>query len=143
MLNWGGEYLDLEWYYEPSPQPEPQPEPWRQHRLAPQCVLVPRQILLSLAQGPRLVEVGRDWAAIAEIRVQLENEGLREPLELVIDRDGRIVLRDGHHRILATDGMGQFDYLPVLITRSDRGIAVSCTTVYEILPALLSTVRAS
>lgn len=139
MTCYGVEFLDLEWYYAEPPAPEPRPEPWRHHPLAGACLLFARDVLMAMAQGPRLALISRDGEYLDRLRASLVAEGLKVPLELVIDREGRIVLKDGHHRLLVTEGVEGFETFPARLTRSDTGIAVTCATVFDILSELLRT----
>lgn len=111
-----GEFLDHEWYS----SFEPVPEPWREHRWAARSFLFTRSFLLDLAQPERLQQVRADTEHIAALRHDLSVNGLRRPLEVVIDRAGRVVLRDGHHRLVASAGLPGFTTFPVVFTESDH-----------------------
>ena len=132
----GLEFLDTEWFYEPAPPAPPTPEPWRSHRLASRCYLLPRGVLLRLAQPERLAQIARDHERLASVRRSLEEDGLHQPLELVIDTEGHIVLRDGHHRLLCSAGLRPFSTLPTFFTRSP-GIGVPSSRAADLLEILI------
>lgn len=113
------EFLDTEWY-EPWPEP-PTPghmlDPWRSN---PSAVLIERSIIERLAKGERLVEIERfDVARIEMIAASIEEEGLREPLLVLVTDNGAIALKEGHHRLVATRRWEHFRSLPVVIRRGE------------------------
>lgn len=140
---WAGEFLDHEWFHPGPAEPDPFPQPWLDHPESSRCFLFPRALLLEMAQGPRLALVSREVDYLAGLRSSLSTVGLREPLELVIDRAGRIVVREGHHRLLATESLAEFDRLPAYFTQSEGGIAVDSASAYDVLVPMLTSLRAS
>ncbi len=123
MEPWG-EFIDTEWYREgvivPTPVDPITLDPWRA-RYAGGVVLVPRDILEAVVQPEQLrfCEQG-DLTKVYEVRLQISMVGLLEPLELVVDSYGHVILRDGHHRLVATRGWDHFNYLPCVLTRADK-----------------------
>lgn len=74
----------------------------------------------ALASPDRYREVNRtDKAWIAELRADIEVHGFRNWLEIVVDDGGRLVLRDGYHRLVVAQELG-VDRLPVTFTPSPR-----------------------
>ena len=129
-----GEYLDDEWYYQ-SPAVPPRPEPWRDHPLSSQAVLVPRHIVEMLAQPARVGQISRDTERLDSIRASLLSDGLKEPLEIVVD--GRIVLRNGHHRLTCTTELPGFEMWPVVFAPSD-GIRCRAIPIANVMALLLT-----
>lgn len=121
MQTWGSEFLDTECYVQHPPPPiDPvTSDPWRiQSRWGP-CIMVRRLYLEGVAQPERIRFCeGEDREKTDLVRAELLAEGLREPLELVI-RLNQIVLRDGHHRLVASRDIPHFDMLPCFITPAD------------------------
>jgi hypothetical protein len=103
--------------------------------LAGQSVLVPRDVIEVLAQPARIGQVSRDTQRLDSIRASLLSEGLRAPLEVAIE--GRVVLRDGHHRFTCTGGMEGWDIWPVVFTGSD-GIRVRAVPIADVILPLLT-----
>lgn len=129
-----GEFLDHEWYYA-AVMPRVK-EPWRRHPMAVHSFLFPRELISTLAQDERLREVRSDHERIETIRSSLLQDGLCKPLELVVDAQGRLVLWDGHHRLLASEGISWLARLPAYFTRSES-IRVLSQPVADLLEALL------
>lgn len=59
-------------------------------------VFVPVKVLAQMADHSRLARIGRTGQDAAEAAADT-NKG---PLRLVIDEQGRVALKDGHHRIV-------------------------------------------
>lgn len=112
-----GEFIDTEWYAEGAPIPLLS-DPWRQRPL--NIVMVPRDILEAIVQPERMRFCDSDHEKLAQVRAELLRDGLREPLELVLDNQGRIILRDGHHRLVVTRAWRHFETLPCIFTRSEQ-----------------------
>lgn len=118
------EFIDTEWY-EPWPDPPAPPvelfkqDPWRgAHR---DVFLVPRAIVEDAVQVNWMRDVERTEAwKIEELAADIEVNGLRTPLLLSVDRDGRLILHHGHHRTAATRRWAWFDWLPVQVQLSER-----------------------
>lgn len=113
------EYEDTEWY---QPWPEPpvpghQLDPWRSD---PSAFLVSRELVERLAKGERLIEIERfDVDRIEAIAASIAEEGLREPLLVLVTDAGAIALKEGHHRLVATRRWEHFSSLPVVIRRGE------------------------
>jgi len=127
-----GEFLDHEWYDNGE---SARPEPWRTHPNAQRAFLFPRALLEDLAQPDRLREI-RGSARVRLVRDQLLRDGLREPLEFVIDTDGLLALRDGHHRLLASQDLTWCRKMPAFFSRSTR-LRVANRRACDLLEQLL------
>lgn len=123
MEPWG-EFLDTEWLRPwpdlPAPTPEPHTrDPWRNRHL--DVLLVPRHIVETIVQPDwmRNIEIN-EMDKVAELHASIAEFGLQEPLIVAYDDAGKITLRHGHHRTMATRGWPHFDWLPVRLVKSDR-----------------------
>ena len=113
------EYEDFEWYqaWPDPPVPGHQLDPWRSSYSA---TLIRRDLVERMAKGERLAEIERfDIDRIDAIAASIAEEGLREPLLILVTDSGRIGLKEGHHRLVATRRWNHFSSLPVLIERGD------------------------
>lgn len=113
------EFLDTEWYqpWPAPPVPGHQLDPWRSD---PSALLVNRELVERLAKGERLVEIERfDVDRIEAIAASIAEEGLREPLLVLVTDAGTIALKEGHHRLVATRRWKHFSSLPVVIRRGE------------------------
>lgn len=136
-----GEFLDHEWYYR-APPGRQLPEPWRYHPVAPHCFEFDRSLIGLLAQPVRLRTISRDTERLGTLRSELLRDGLRTPLEAVADGNGHVVLRDGHHRLLASDGIPAFRAMPVFFSPS-AGIRVPSHPIAGLLEAMLRSAIAN
>ncbi len=132
-----GEFLDHEWYAEGAPVVVPQ-DPWRTNPLwAGQTVEMSREILKKMVNKEQMQRIQlRDMAKVHEVAASISEVGLERPLTLVVDRAGWIVLKDGHHRLLATEGMGGYESLPCTLKYSEK-IRVASANLSEVLFDLL------
>lgn len=95
-----------------------------------------RELLHEIAQPARLREIGTDVERLGWLRGLLLTDGLERPLEVTVDVHGRIVLGNGHHRLLCTEGEPGWDFFPVVFVPSD-GIRVSNRLLVHVLDRLL------
>lgn len=116
---WGKPLPPIPWVLELPPEPKSWPQPWRDNPRNDDAFLVRREVLLVFAQGERLSEISRNLERLAWIQESMDIDGIKEPLELVIDSYGIIVLRDGHHRLLCAGELGM-EELPIILTASER-----------------------
>lgn len=108
--------------------------------MADRLFLASYSFLIELAQPERLRDIADDTERIDKIRASLIEDGLEQPLEICVDRYGRIALRDGHHRLLAMIGLDGFASLPVFFSPSE-GIRVTSQMMMHVLERLLRHVR--
>lgn len=79
-------------------------EPWKDHPKAERVALrlVPLHILEASADQNQLKQIHtREQQYIAELMQSLQADGLHEPLQMGIDKRGRLLLKNGHHRLVA------------------------------------------
>lgn len=118
------EFEDGQWY-DPWPDPPaPSPEahtldPWRGRFT--DVLLIPRHIVESVVQPDwmRNIEVN-EMGKVFALQASIAEVGLQEPLIVAYDDAGKIALRHGHHRTMATRGWSHFDWLPVRLQKSER-----------------------
>lgn len=113
------EYEDSEWYqaWPDPPVPGHQLDPWR---ATYSVTLIQRDLVERMAKGERLAEIERfDVDRINAIAASIAEEGLREPLLVLVTDAGRIGLKEGHHRLVATRRWEHFSLLPVIIKRGE------------------------
>lgn len=117
------EFLDTEWYESERfiRQPGYMKDPWKSNKQYKDIFLVPRIFLETITQKKQYNYcLITDQEKVFEVKRDINENGLRNPLEIVVDSGGSIVLRDGHHRLLATDGIDHFIYLPCFMTQSEN-----------------------
>lgn len=113
------------WGKTPDPIPyeihwrDPWPEPWRDAPGGDRAFLVPRSKLVVLAKPMRLAEIRHDRLRLAEIETSVQKRGILHPLIVVVDRNGKVSLLDGHHRLLVAERI-HMDALPVVIREGER-----------------------
>lgn len=97
-----------------------QPSPWREHPRAPMCYTVPRVVLERIADQRSQQTMKRIEAAYLEtLGADIDANGLKEPITIVVDKGGKVCLKDGHHRI-ATGRLEEFPVYIQTATRSSR-----------------------
>lgn len=126
IVGWAAHHLATRPRPEPEPAPEPKvelpgpewiPEPWRV--TSPDAVLVSIDVLHLVAIPEDLRRAVNDQARSDKLFGLLAEQGCRTPLELVHDLHGRVVLGDGHNRLVAGSRLG-WSALPVVFKGSPR-----------------------
>lgn len=133
------EFLDNEWY-DSKRYPRLAPhklDPWR-NKCLKSVYLIPRSILEDIVQVQQYQYcISQDIEKVDLIRQSILEVGLEKPFEIVIDSRGVIILRDGHHRLIATQGLKHFDFIPCTISKSEVIRATGGLLIRDILPRLL------
>lgn len=91
----------------PAPPRPPEwtvPGPWTHHRDA---VIIPIDVALLAAIPRDLQRAYADHRRVAGIAALIAEHGQEEPIQIVVDIAGRCVIRDGHHRLVATTSLGR------------------------------------
>lgn len=115
------------------------PEPWRQHLWAADCVQVELGLLELAANRQRsLLLIQSELEQLRELEADIRENGLRTPLELVVDVRGKIGVTEGHHRIIVCRWIGM-THLPCRFAESE-GLKYG-THLAPIMGQLLRTVR--
>ena len=93
------------------------PEPWRDR---PDLSLMPVEVLFQIADKKRLSQIFRmEQPLMGFIQEDILENGITGFGEIVLDEAGRVVLRDGHHRLLICERCG-IKWLPVVFSSSPR-----------------------
>lgn len=131
------EFIDTEWY-----QAEPlvvfiEKEGWTRGLWADQVVLLDQDLVSGLAQPDRLTEIQRkDIQILDDLEVAIRHRGFDEPLLVLIDKNGKVVLRDGHHRLVVSRRLG-IKKLPVRFKKSENIRYNAGMMARDVLPRIL------
>jgi len=91
-------------------------EPWTLHPDADDATLIPLDVALSFVKNGRLKTIYNQEADyIHELAEDIQKNGLRTPLEMKVDNDGKICLVEGHHRMLAFQLINVVN-VPIILT---------------------------
>lgn len=100
--------------------PAPRVDPWKQDGRYSQCVELPVDTLRLIAKRDRLMDLRRNQQPRLErLEHDIDLNGLREPLIVIVDEAGRVALKDGHSRLTVCPGLG-YTKLPVRYRKSNR-----------------------
>lgn len=89
-----------DWWRLELPPAQP-PEPWRNGRWENVIVLERAQVM-SWADPVKLRDASRECERMARVE-KLAHEGFEEPVTAVVNGQGRIVLKDGYHRMVIAE----------------------------------------
>ncbi len=129
------EFLDTEWYDHWQETPV-KTQGWETGRFADQTVLLPLALVRKLAQPNRLSEIQlTDKDHLQDLLTSVKARGFDEPMVVVLDDHGRIVLKDGHHRLIVAVQLKLLK-VPVRFQRSKRINTAACSMA-DMLPQLL------
>lgn len=121
--------------------PDPLPEPWRQHPLAGDCWRVPVAFVLKFTDPVELSnKASRDAQHVADLYLDIQQNGITTPLEMWIDQRGKIRLHEGHHRMAAIVRLGDIQLVPVLIKRSSGTMRGYGRTAHDEIETILSNI---
>lgn len=124
------EYLIVQDWMPPRPR-----DAWRNGRWAGEVFPVPLATLQQLVNPHRVADIQREVEWLAQLTVELDERGVDEPLVLVVDRLGKLGLKDGHHRVVCAGRLG-WERLPCRLIRSDR-IRSHGVPVHDVLGSVL------
>lgn len=103
--------------------------------LTEKVILVPLEWVRRIAQVGQLKRARADVARLQKLT--LEGVRIRRPLKIVVDHNSKIVLEDGHHRIIHAD-IHKLQEVPVRFVRSDK-IRVQAADATEMLLELVTS----
>lgn len=90
-----------------------------------------------LAQPDRINTIRlRETDQVDVLIDDLRFRGFSEPMIVVVDVRGRMVLKDGHHRLLAATVLG-IDRVPVRFRRSERVSTSGGAAAQDMIPLLM------
>lgn len=132
------EFLDTEWHDRPPFTPKAR-DAWRIEY--PEAIPLPISLVRKLAQPNRLAEISlNDRDLLDYLTTSIGDRGFDEPMMVVLDDHGRVLLRDGHHRLIAASVLG-LSTVPVVFQQSKKINIATAQSVAAMLPRLLSAVR--
>lgn len=123
-------------------EPEPWPEPWRTGEWAGRAGLLDRAVVDAVTNPAERRGAARDTLRISIIQQSVREVGYTTPLQINVGRAcGKVVLKDGHHRLIAGENLG-LTVLPVWFKIVERipGWGVS---VGLLVPAIFLTDRST
>lgn len=134
------EFLDAEWFQSDWVEVSKPVEGWTIDRYAEETVLLPLSLIKPLAQPNRLNEISLiDKDLLDDIEVSLAERGFDTAMVVVVDDFGRIVLKDGHHRLIAALRL-RLQVVPVRFQRGKK-INTTASSLSELLPRLLLALK--
>lgn len=93
------------------------PEPWREKN---DIFVLPVEVLLQITDKNRVGQIYRTEKVYTDmIEEDVLVNGITGFGEVVLDEAGRVVLRDGHHRLMICERRG-IKWMPVIFTFSPR-----------------------
>lgn len=97
------------------------PQPWRRRPDADEIYFLPLDFVMMFTDRGRMSHIRhREAAYIAELSQSMLTEGILTPLEMNLDREGKIRLHEGHHRIIVANNLQHyFPRVPVKLKRVD------------------------
>lgn len=112
---------------------------WRRGPWAGEVVEVPRVLVARLAQPNRMSDIAVDVDHIDNLTAEIRQRGFDEPLVVVLDKHGRMLLKDGHHRLVAASRLG-LRLVPIRFREGEKIGSPTAQPVAAMLPALLLAV---
>jgi hypothetical protein len=120
-----------------DPVPEPK-EPWRDGPWGSTAIVVGVDLLVEIADPLRLQELAAiETEYLLELQADIKENGIKEPLLLIVDGLGRIAMKEGHHRTIVATRIG-LTGLPVRL-RSSEGRVRYGRPLSETLVTFLQT----
>lgn len=117
------EFLDTEWYYDTVPVPRP-----TYKKLS-------TGLLRGLSQPSRIRRIlTTDEDILHDLSLSVARHGILEPVILKLDRNGRITVFDGHHRVIVAERLG-IQEMPVEI-QVCKSLSLETTPISEVIHAL-------
>lgn len=95
------------------------PEPWRENE---EAFLIPSQVVSMMVDSAYIQKCETyNRQRIDDIKTSIEVDGLRNPIELVYDPDGKIRLNNGNHRYIAMSDL-EWKFMPCTLSKVNKGI---------------------
>jgi hypothetical protein len=119
------EFLDTEWYFDAVPVSRP-----TYKRL-------PVWLIRSIAQPSRVRKIlTTDEDILSDLSLSVARYGLLKPIILKLDKNGRITLFDGHHRMIVAERLG-IQEMPFTIEVC-KSLSLETTPISDIIHELVS-----
>lgn len=135
----------------PDPPSQPQPGVPTMHLLEgntnpgevpgwlemPGTFTLPVDLISRLAQQDRLARAEqKEMARVHAIANGISKDGVTRPVVITVDSMGKLILQDGHHLLVAAQGLG-LTHLPCRVQISDGNIKIRAELVSNVLEDLL------
>lgn len=118
--------------------PDPPKEPWRDGPYGSVSIVVGVDLLAEIADPRRLQELAAiETQYLLDLEGDIKENGIKEPLLLIVDGLGRIAMKEGHHRTIVAGRIGMTG-LPVRL-RSSEGRVRYGRPLSETLVGFLQT----
>lgn len=116
------------------------PQPWRQ--TSPEALLLPTELVLKFTDPGRLSLLRvSEPQQLEELKTSMLKDGLRTPLELYMDVNGKVRLQEGHHRMcVAIEHLHEFPKVPVLFRETNGRIKSYGRPVVEEFSSILEII---
>jgi hypothetical protein len=99
--------------------PDPPKEPWRHGPHGATSIVVGVELLAEIADPRRLQELAAvETQYLLDLEGDIKENGIQEPLLLIVDGLGRIAMKEGHHRTIVATRIGMTG-LPVRLRTSE------------------------
>jgi hypothetical protein len=120
----------------------PLPAPWKDHQFAKSVYLLPLDFCMTFVDNSYLLKVERDdTLRIAELAESMLVEGIKTPIILVIDGQGKLRYHDGYHRLsVILANREHFPYIPCLLNHSTGTVRAYGRTVQSEIDTILKFV---
>lgn len=117
----------------------PLPQPWRKD--AQNVYFLPTEFVLKFTDRQRMALLrASEPEYLAELAQDMLTYGIKTPMELWLDSNGKLRLQEGHHRMCVVDeNRDRFLRVPVILNHSKGIIRSYGRSVYEELPFILET----
>lgn len=100
---------------------------------------LPLPLLLRLAQQDRITQARTTRIdRVTRLVERIKEGGVTRPAMITVSRDGKLVLQDGHHLLVAAEFL-ELTHLPCKVQVSDNGIKIPSQLVSDLLEELLLT----
>lgn len=104
-------------------------EPWRDTVFAAETVLIPTEAVLVMADPAQVEKILINQSDFCEdLGTSLVTHGVQQPLVVVLDSSGHLVLMDGYHRLVAAQRV-RLHCLPVRVLPSERIKGYRCDSL--------------
>lgn len=97
-------------------------EPWRLHPDGEHATLIPVDIALRFAYDNRLKTIyNHEKEYIHQLADDIGRNGLHTPLEMKVDDDGKICVKEGHHRLVAVQLINVVN-VPIVLRHNSKRV---------------------
>ena len=118
----------------------PLPQPWRKEH--PDALFLPSEFILGFAEQARMALLrSSERLQIEDLEKDLLSNGIRTPLEIWLDANGKLRLQEGYHRMCVVEAnISSFPRVPVYFYRSSGKIKSYGRSIFEEFEFILETI---